>query len=300
MNIVIHSAPPHKRRAARGYLTVVDASSSKKGEAACRAKAITYSISGWSTCTSELRIRDTELQTGSQITINSQSLYSDRNIMESSALSIQSKGDSPRDMTTSERRDFAATSPNQESRSSQRRPTKLSKQHRHMPYDRSPGGSTCTSSDESNGEQDHDDENLTVEQKRLKRMAANCRERKRMHTVNSAFDELRELVPTYPTNRKLSKIDTLRLACAYIEDLTSLLRNPSVVHGEDVKLYHPQCPEGFVQGCGSPPSAGYPGVQVKAEYSANGDFTGCNYQQYRVHPAPGYFSVSLCVMHVRN
>lgn len=206
--------------------------------------------------------------------------------MESPTPSVRSKGGSSQDVATTELRDTTATSPKQESRC-QRRPNKLSKQHRHMPYDRSPGGSTCTSSDESNSEQDHE-EFVVIEQKRLKRMAANCRERKRMHTVNSAFDELRGLVPTYPTNRKLSKIDTLRLACAYIEDLTALLRNPTVVHGEDVKLCHPQCPEAFVQGCGSPPSTSYPGVQVKTEYVLNGDPS--SYQQYRVPSA--YFSVS--------
>ena len=203
------------------------------------------------------------------------------------SVAIQSKGDSPRDCSTVEKRDSATTAPKQESLC-QRRQCKSSRQYRHMPYDRSPGGSTCTSSDESNGEGEQDD--ITVEQKKMKRVAANSRERRRMHTVNSAFDKLRELVPTYPTNRKLSKIDTLRLACAYIEDLTALLRNPSVVHGEDVKLYHPQCPEGFVQGlgngCGSPPAPGYPGVQVKSEYGTNGDF----YQHFTMHPS--YFSVS--------
>lgn len=108
-----------------------------------------------------------------------------------------------------------------------------------------------------------------------------------MHTVNAAFDQLRELVPAYPSNRKLSKIDTLRLACSYIEDLTSLLSNPAIVHGEDVKLYNAQCHEfeGFLQqGCESP--TGYQGVHVKSEF---GDY--CNYQHYRVQPS--YISVSL-------
>lgn len=105
---------------------------------------------------------------------------------------------------------------------------------RNAPYpDRSPGGSTCTSSDESNGEYENE-ENCV--QKKIKRIAANKRERKRMHTVNSAFDQLRELVPTYPSNRKLSKIDTLRLACTYIQDLVSLLHNTHAIQGEDVQL----------------------------------------------------------------
>lgn len=79
-----------------------------------------------------------------------------------------------------------------------------------------------------------------------KRKAANTRERKRMHTVNSAFDQLRELVPTYPSNRKLSKIDTLRLACTYIQDLVSILQT---IHQENNL---PPFPDGFL---------GYPAVK---------------------------------------
>lgn len=63
-----------------------------------------------------------------------------------------------------------------------------------------------------------------LSKKQQRRAAANTRERTRMHTVNSAFEMLRKLVPAYPTNRKLSKIETLRLACSYIEDLSALLR----------------------------------------------------------------------------
>lgn len=35
-------------------------------------------------------------------------------------------------------------------------------------------------------------------------------------SINSAFDELRIHVPTFPYEKRLSKIDTLRLAIAYI------------------------------------------------------------------------------------
>lgn len=42
-------------------------------------------------------------------------------------------------------------------------------------------------------------------------------------SINSAFDELRVHVPTFPYEKRLSKIDTLRLAIAYI----SLLREVS-------------------------------------------------------------------------
>ena len=51
------------------------------------------------------------------------------------------------------------------------------------------------------------------------RMIANMRERDRTQSVNSAFSSLRELIPTEPLDRKLSKIETLRLATSYIQHL---------------------------------------------------------------------------------
>ncbi|XP_055374536.1 uncharacterized protein LOC129607529 [Condylostylus longicornis] len=51
------------------------------------------------------------------------------------------------------------------------------------------------------------------------------RERKRMQSnINSAFDELRIHVPTFPYEKRLSKIDTLRLAIAYIALLREVLQ----------------------------------------------------------------------------
>ncbi|XP_075210765.1 uncharacterized protein LOC142318113 isoform X2 [Lycorma delicatula] len=77
---------------------------------------------------------------------------------------------------------------------------------------------------------------------RVQRQAANIRERKRMlrsdpqgrrtgqerdrppvKIINSAFDELRGHVPTFPYEKRLSKIDTLRLAIAYIALLREVL-----------------------------------------------------------------------------
>ncbi|BET00149.1 Helix-loop-helix DNA-Hypothetical protein domain [Nesidiocoris tenuis] len=69
---------------------------------------------------------------------------------------------------------------------------------------------------------------------RVQRQAANIRERKRMLrsdtcrppvkiSINSAFDQLRGHVPTFPYEKRLSKIDTLRLAIAYIALLREVL-----------------------------------------------------------------------------
>ncbi|KAM7302271.1 twist-related protein 1 [Ixodes scapularis] len=58
---------------------------------------------------------------------------------------------------------------------------------------------------------------------KVQRRAANIRERKRMMSINTAFEELRCHVPTFPFEKRLSKIDTLRLAIAYIALLRELL-----------------------------------------------------------------------------
>lgn len=55
------------------------------------------------------------------------------------------------------------------------------------------------------------------------RVSANARERDRTHSVNTAFTTLRTLIPTEPADRKLSKIETLRLAASYIAHLSTVL-----------------------------------------------------------------------------
>jgi hypothetical protein len=58
------------------------------------------------------------------------------------------------------------------------------------------------------------------------RQVANQRERDRTHSVNSAFLLLRSMIPTDPIDRKLSKIETLRLAGSYISHLNAILNSP--------------------------------------------------------------------------
>jgi len=55
------------------------------------------------------------------------------------------------------------------------------------------------------------------------RNQANARERDRTQNVNTAFTALRTLIPTEPVDRKLSKIETLRLASSYISHLANVL-----------------------------------------------------------------------------
>ncbi|XP_056296038.1 transcription factor Atoh1-like [Pseudoliparis swirei] len=56
-----------------------------------------------------------------------------------------------------------------------------------------------------------------------RRVAANARERRRMHGLNKAFDELRSVIPALDNERKLSKYDTLQMAQIYINELAELL-----------------------------------------------------------------------------
>ncbi|XP_076315552.1 uncharacterized protein LOC143228112 [Tachypleus tridentatus] len=58
---------------------------------------------------------------------------------------------------------------------------------------------------------------------RKRRLAANARERRRMHSLNLAFDRLREVVPSIGEDRKLSKYETLQMAQSYITALCELL-----------------------------------------------------------------------------
>ena len=54
------------------------------------------------------------------------------------------------------------------------------------------------------------------------RVAANVRERRRMCSLNAAFDRLRRRVPAFPHEKKLSRIQTLRLAIRYIVFMSQL------------------------------------------------------------------------------
>ncbi|XP_076006605.1 basic helix-loop-helix transcription factor scleraxis-like [Genypterus blacodes] len=64
------------------------------------------------------------------------------------------------------------------------------------------------------------------------RTAANARERDRTNSVNTAFTALRTLIPTEPADRKLSKIETLRLASSYISHLGNVLLLGEVHDGQ--------------------------------------------------------------------
>lgn len=57
----------------------------------------------------------------------------------------------------------------------------------------------------------------------IQRNAANARERARMRVLSSAFCRLKTKLPWVPADTKLSKLDTLRLAKGYIQQLEAIL-----------------------------------------------------------------------------
>ncbi|XP_061134255.1 protein atonal homolog 1a [Syngnathus typhle] len=62
---------------------------------------------------------------------------------------------------------------------------------------------------------------------RQRRVAANARERRRMHGLNHAFDALRNVIPALDNDKKLSKYETLQMAQIYINALAELLQDPA-------------------------------------------------------------------------
>ena len=79
---------------------------------------------------------------------------------------------------------------------------------------------------------------LTREEKRRRRRASikyrtahATRERMRVEAFNSAFGTLRTLLPTLPPDKKLSKIEILRLAICYIKYLDNVLKPELVDSG---------------------------------------------------------------------
>lgn len=71
--------------------------------------------------------------------------------------------------------------------------------------------------------------------KRNRQLRRNARERERQSRLNNAFDVLRGVIPDYLTGkgpeRKLTQIETLRLAQHYIMALTELLQEPHHCYG---------------------------------------------------------------------
>lgn len=74
--------------------------------------------------------------------------------------------------------------------------------------------------------------NYQFSQSSIQRQAANMRERRRMQSINDAFEGLRLQLPTLPYEKKISKVDTLKMAIGYINFLTDLLNRDTRYNGQ--------------------------------------------------------------------
>ncbi|EDW64966.1 basic helix-loop-helix transcription factor amos [Drosophila virilis] len=90
---------------------------------------------------------------------------------------------------------------------------------RNRPYDASSSSAYPSAASEDQEERD----DCAPDVLRKRRLAANARERRRMNSLNDAFDKLRDVVPSLGHDRRLSKYETLQMAQAYIGDLLTLL-----------------------------------------------------------------------------
>lgn len=100
-------------------------------------------------------------------------------------------------------------------------------EHRVTTYDR-PTNANCN--DKSQSPEEPEVVNLSREERRRRRRATlkyrvahASRERIRVEAFNVAFAKLRRLLPTLPPDKKLSKIEILRLAICYISYLYNVL-----------------------------------------------------------------------------
>ena len=111
--------------------------------------------------------------------------------------------------------------------------SKLQKQQHQQSYD-------DNDADYLDEDDDSSSESLTATTKRPRsssqlnqqRAAANMRERKRMQSINDAFEGLRLQLPTLPYEKKISKVDTLKMAIGYINFLTDLLNKDNRYNGQ--------------------------------------------------------------------
>ncbi|CAG2112843.1 unnamed protein product [Medioppia subpectinata] len=65
---------------------------------------------------------------------------------------------------------------------------------------------------------------VVVRIRKNRRLKANDRERNRMHMLNKALEKLRKVLPAFPDDTKLTKIETLRFAHNYIWALSETVK----------------------------------------------------------------------------
>lgn len=110
---------------------------------------------------------------------------------------------------------------------------------------RSPLSSSALSDQESVRGMRHGRRRRRCPQQQIQqRQAANMRERKRMQSINDAFEGLREHIPILPYEKRLSKVDTLKMAIDYINLLSELIKKDT--NGNEPKGPVPEPPKKIV------------------------------------------------------
>lgn len=65
---------------------------------------------------------------------------------------------------------------------------------------------------------------VTPDVMKKRRLAANARERRRMNSLNDAYEKLRDVLPNFGPDKKLSKFETLQMAQTYMNELKEILK----------------------------------------------------------------------------
>ncbi|XP_054019539.1 transcription factor ATOH1 [Dryobates pubescens] len=127
-----------------------------------------------------------------------------------------------------------------------------------------------------------------------RRLAANARERRRMHGLNHAFDQLRNVIPSFNNDKKLSKYETLQMAQIYISALAELLHSPAAPPDTSGKAelrgvpFEPPC----AAGTGPPP-----GPPAPPPGPPRASPPGHGRTRFPPPPAAGGYSVQLDPLH---
>ncbi|XP_075276232.1 transcription factor ATOH1 [Opisthocomus hoazin] len=123
-----------------------------------------------------------------------------------------------------------------------------------------------------------------------RRLAANARERRRMHGLNHAFDQLRNVIPSFNNDKKLSKYETLQMAQIYISALAELLHGPAAAPDPPGKAEHRGAPFEPPRAPGAGPQTGPPAPPPGPPGPAP---PGHGRTRFPPPPAAGGFSVQL-------
>ncbi|KAM8973317.1 neurogenin-1 [Pelodytes ibericus] len=132
--------------------------------------------------------------------------------------------------------------------------------------------------------------------KKTRRVKANDRERNRMHNLNSALDELRSILPSFPDDTKLTKIETLRFAHNYIWALSETLRLADQSKDKSLKeLVHP----GFLNHA-APPSPGSDAGSWMSSASPSSASSSSSYSACTSNPSSPAMSEDCYYAHADN